>query len=148
MSIIGASGSGKSTLLHLLAGLDKTDSGELIVSQIDLSTISEMHADLYRRAIVGLIFQRFNLIDCILVYDNVCLPAGLNRNFHGPYIQQLLNVLGIAQKSEKLPHQLSGREQQRVAIARALSHKPQLLLADEPTGNLDSKNSALMANFI
>jgi putative ABC transport system ATP-binding protein len=148
MSIQGASGSGKSTLLHLLAGLDKPDSGELIVRQINLTAMSETQADLYRRATVGLIFQRFNLIDCISVYDNVCLPARLNHNFEPLYIQQLLKDLGIAQHSKKLPHQLSGGEQQRVAIARALSHKPQLLLADEPTGNLDAKNSALVANLL
>lgn len=148
ISIQGESGSGKSTLLHLLAGLDKPDSGQLRVNQLDLTSISETQADHYRRSTVGLIFQRFNLVDCLSVYDNVCLPARLNHNLDPGYIEQLLHELGIAQHSKKLPHQLSGGEQQRVAIARALSHKPALLLADEPTGNLDAKNSEKVANLL
>ncbi|MFQ3196488.1 MAG: putative ABC transport system ATP-binding protein [Paraglaciecola sp.] len=148
MSIQGESGSGKSTLLHLLAGLDKPDSGQLRVNQQDLTTIGETQADRYRRSTVGLIFQRFNLVDCLSVYDNLCLPARLNNNLDHDYIEKLLHELGIAQHSKKLPNQLSGGEQQRVAIARALSHKPALLLADEPTGNLDSKNSNKVANLL
>ncbi|WP_339769794.1 ABC transporter ATP-binding protein [uncultured Paraglaciecola sp.] len=148
MSIQGESGSGKSTLLHMLAGLDKPDSGQLSVNQLDLTTISERQADHYRRCTVGLIFQRFNLIDCLSVYDNLCLPARLNDNLDSAYIAQLLDALGIAQHSKKLPNQLSGGEQQRVAIARALSHKPALLLADEPTGNLDNKNSSKVATLL
>jgi putative ABC transport system ATP-binding protein len=148
MSIQGESGSGKSTLLHILAGLDKPGSGQLRVNQLDLTTIGERQADQYRRSTVGLIFQRFNLIDCLSVYDNLCLPARLNNNLDPGYIAQLLDELGIAQHSKKLPNQLSGGEQQRVAIARALSHKPALLLADEPTGNLDHKNSSKVAKLL
>lgn len=148
MSIQGESGSGKSTLLHMLAGLDKPDSGQLTVNQLDLTTIGERQADHYRRSTVGLIFQRFNLIDCLSVYDNLCLPARLNNNLDSGYIAQLLDALGIAQHSKKRPNQLSGGEQQRVAIARALSHKPALLLADEPTGNLDNKNSSKVAKLL
>lgn len=148
MSIQGESGSGKSTLLHLLAGLDKPDSGQLRVNQLDLTSVGERQADHFRRSTVGLIFQRFNLVDCLSVYDNLCLPARLNNNLDSDYIQQLLDELGIAQHCKKLPNQLSGGEQQRVAIARALSHKPALLLADEPTGNLDNKNSGIVANLL
>lgn len=148
MSIQGESGSGKSTLLHMLAGLDKPGSGQLRVNQQDLTTMGERQADDYRRSTVGLIFQRFNLIDCLTVYDNLCLPARLNNNLDSGYIAQLLDELGIAQHSKKLPNQLSGGEQQRVAIARALSHKPALLLADEPTGNLDHKNSSKVAKLL
>ncbi len=154
ISIQGASGSGKSTLLHLLAALDKPDAGSIELSNAklnsdsDITQFSEKQADNYRRFQVGLIFQKFNLIDCISVMENVMLPAKISGKIHAEYIQELLHSLGIEQHVNKLPNQLSGGEQQRVAIARGLAHKPPLLLADEPTGNLDSKNSDLVSQLL
>jgi putative ABC transport system ATP-binding protein len=162
ISIQGASGSGKSTLLHLLAALDKPDCGEILLthpqdqlqnkhSQVrdeDITQFTERQADEYRQFQVGLIFQKFNLIDCITVMENIMLPAKITGKVEHEYIQKLLNVLGIQSHINKLPNQLSGGEQQRVAIARGLSHQPPLLLADEPTGNLDSKNSDLVSQLL
>jgi len=153
ISIQGASGSGKSTLLHLLAALDKPDSGEILLtnSQVgseDITQFTERQADEYRQFQVGLIFQKFNLIDCITVMENIMLPAKITGKVEHEYIQELLNALGIRRHINKLPHQLSGGEQQRVAIARGLSHQPPVLLADEPTGNLDSKNSDLVSQLL
>ena len=155
ISIQGASGSGKSTLLHLLAALDKPDSGEILLNNSqqpnqgnDITHFTEKQADAYRQFRVGLIFQKFNLIDCITVMENVMLPAKITGNVRGEYIQELLDALDIHRHINKLPSQLSGGEQQRVAIARGLSHQPPLLLADEPTGNLDSKNSHLVSHLL
>ncbi len=157
ISIQGASGSGKSTLLHLLAALDKPDSGKILLNnslgkpQIgyqDITQFTERQADQYRQFQVGLIFQKFNLIDCITVMENIMLPAKITGKVEHEYIQELLNALGIKSHINKLPNQLSGGEQQRVAIARGLSHQPPLLLADEPTGNLDSKNSDLVSQLL
>ncbi|MFQ3206240.1 MAG: putative ABC transport system ATP-binding protein [Glaciecola sp.] len=164
ISIQGASGSGKSTLLHLLAALDKPDSGEILFTgtenslhdkhknchqqHADITQFSEKQADRYRQFQVGLIFQKFNLIDCITVIENVMLPAKITGKVQDDYIQELLNSLDIHRHINKLPNQLSGGEQQRVAIARGLSHQPPLLLADEPTGNLDSKNSDLVSHLL
>jgi putative ABC transport system ATP-binding protein len=155
ISIQGASGSGKSTLLHLLAALDKPDSGEILFNNSqqlnhgnDITQFTEKQADVYRQFKVGLIFQKFNLIDCITVMENVMLPAKITGKVQGEYIQELLDALDIHRHINKLPSQLSGGEQQRVAIARGLSHQPPLLLADEPTGNLDSKNSDLVSHLL
>ncbi|MFT6330285.1 MAG: putative ABC transport system ATP-binding protein [Bermanella sp.] len=155
ISIQGASGSGKSTLLHLLAALDKPDSGEILLNNSqplnqgnDITQFTEKQADAYRQFRVGLIFQKFNLIDCITVMENVMLPAKITGKVQGEYIQELLDALDIHRHINKLPSQLSGGEQQRVAIARGLSHQPPLLLADEPTGNLDSKNSDLVSHLL
>lgn len=152
LSIQGESGSGKSTLLHLLATLDKPDSGEMFLQAstqvLDLVNLSESQADDYRKRQLGIIFQKYNLIDCISVDENLLLPAQLSQNLDHDYLQSLLSALGIERHKNKLPAQLSGGEQQRVAIARALAHKPQLVLADEPTGNLDSKNSALVSRLL
>ncbi len=152
VSIQGASGSGKSTLLHLLAALDKPDSGHIWLNEQDITQFTERQADHYRQQHIGIVFQKFNLIDCISVLDNVYLPAKINiQNGDTPndaYIKKLLTTLGIHQHIHKLPNQLSGGEQQRVAIARALAHKPKLLLADEPTGNLDSANSSIVSRLL
>jgi len=152
ISIQGASGSGKSTLLHLLAALDKPDSGEILLSNAngitDTTKFTERQADEYRQFQIGLIFQKFNLIDCITVMENINLPAKITNKGDNEYIKQLLNVLDIEKHLNKLPNQLSGGEQQRVAIARGLSHQPPLLLADEPTGNLDNKNSDLVSHLL
>ena len=164
ISIQGASGSGKSTLLHLLAALDKPDNGSILFSPTDLSDhnglsnkqnevfniaqLTEKKADEYRKYNVGIIFQKFNLIDCISVMDNIMLPAKITGNLDLEYVQELVETLGIQRHINKLPNQLSGGEQQRVAIARGLSHQPPLLLADEPTGNLDSKNSSRVSQLL
>ncbi|GAB5380340.1 MAG: ABC transporter ATP-binding protein [Aliiglaciecola sp.] len=141
ISITGASGSGKSTLLHLLAALDTPDSGSIIVDDLKLTELSTKQADEYRKHYLGFVFQRFNLIDCLSVWDNLCFSARLTKRFDEDYIDSLVQRLGIEDLKHKLPQTLSGGEQQRVAIARALAHKPKLILADEPTGNLDDKNS-------
>lgn len=152
ISIQGASGSGKSTLLHLLAALDKPDSGCIVLTNendsTDITQLNERQADKYRQFQVGLIFQKFNLIDCITVIENIMLPAKITGKTDTVYIQKLLQTLDIERHINKLPNQLSGGEQQRVAIARGLSHKPPLLLADEPTGNLDSKNSDIVSHLL
>lgn len=156
ISVRGASGCGKSTLLHLVGALDTPDSGEILLTKgnktVDIAKFTSAQADLFRQKDVGMIFQRFNLIDCISVEDNVCLPAKINLSKHQKldrnYIDTLLDSLGVLQHKHKLPNQLSGGEQQRVAIARALSHKPALLLADEPTGNLDEDNSTKVSQLL
>ena len=163
VSIRGASGSGKSTLLHLLAALDKPDEGQILLGGVlrpdtinnitnDITALSESQADNYRMSTIGIVFQRYNLIDVVSVLDNIYLPARLNAINGRPvdvgYIDTIIQALGVSKHINKLPNQLSGGEQQRVAIARALAHKPKLLLADEPTGNLDNKNSDLVSRLL
>ena len=163
VSIRGASGSGKSTLLHLLAALDKPDEGQILLSGVlssdttnnitnDITALSESQADNYRMSTIGIVFQRYNLIDVVSVLDNIYLPARLNAINGHPvdvgYIDTIIEALGVSKHINKLPNQLSGGEQQRVAIARALAHKPKLLLADEPTGNLDNKNSDIVSRLL
>jgi|TARA_B110000977_G_scaffold19529_1_gene23522 putative ABC transport system ATP-binding protein len=163
VSIRGASGSGKSTLLHLLAALDKPDEGQILLGGVlrsdttnnitnDITALSESQADNYRMSTIGIVFQRYNLIDVVSVLDNIYLPARLNAINGRPvdvgYIDTIIEALGVSKHINKLPNQLSGGEQQRVAIARALAHKPKLLLADEPTGNLDNKNSDLVSRLL
>jgi putative ABC transport system ATP-binding protein len=159
VSIRGASGSGKSTLLNLLAALDKPDEGQIMLSGVlrsdttnDITALSESQADNYRMSTIGIVFQRYNLIDVISVLDNIYLPARLNAINGRPvdvgYIDTIIEALGVSKHINKLPNQLSGGEQQRVAIARALAHKPKLLLADEPTGNLDNKNSDIVSRLL
>ena len=163
VSIRGASGSGKSTLLHLLAALDKPDEGQILLGGVlssdttnnitnDITALSESQADNYRMSTIGIVFQRYNLIDVVSVLDNIYLPARLNAIKGRPvdvgYIDTIIEALGVSKHINKLPNQLSGGEQQRVAIARALAHKPKLLLADEPTGNLDNKNSDIVSRLL
>jgi putative ABC transport system ATP-binding protein len=163
VSIRGASGSGKSTLLHLLAALDKPDEGQILLGGVlrsdttnnitnDITALSESQADNYRMSTIGIVFQRYNLIDVVSVLDNIYLPARLNAVNGRPvdvgYIDTIIEALGVSKHINKLPNQLSGGEQQRVAIARALAHKPKLLLADEPTGNLDNKNSDIVSRLL
>ena len=163
VSIRGASGSGKSTLLHLLAALDKPDEGQILLGGVlrsdttnnitnDITAFSESQADNYRMSKIGIVFQRYNLIDVVSVLDNIYLPARLNAINSRPvdvgYINTMIEALGVSKHINKLPNQLSGGEQQRVAIARALAHKPKLLLADEPTGNLDNKNSDIVSRLL
>jgi putative ABC transport system ATP-binding protein len=148
VAISGDSGSGKSTLLNILAALDTADQGEIEVAGLTLDTMSETQADQYRKKHLGIVFQQFNLIDCLSVWDNITFPARLNGLPIGKYHNDLLEQLGLGAHKHKLPVNLSGGEQQRVAIARALSHKPSLVFADEPTGNLDDNNSQLVSELL
>lgn len=140
VAIIGKSGSGKSTLLHLLGGLDYPTSGKVYIKGKDIFSMSEDELVVFRRQKIGFVFQAFNLVSSINVYENVVLPLGLDgKEPDEDYVNDILKTLGIEDKIENLPSALSGGQQQRVAIARALASKPDLILADEPTGNLDTK---------
>ena len=137
ISIIGASGSGKSTLLHILGGIDKASAGRVIVDNQDISSLSEEDLAKYRRRKVSLIFQFYNLIPILNVRENILLPSLLdNRKIDNNRVEELINILGLTEKKDKLPNQLSGGEQQRVSIARALMNDAKILLADEPTRKL------------
>lgn len=140
--IIGPSGSGKSTLLNCIAGLDSIASGEVILDGYDISKLSDDKLSKIRREEFGFIFQSYNLIPVINVYDNIILPVSVDgKKEDKEYINTLIKKLGISSQINKFPNELSGGQQQRVAIARALANKPSIILADEPTGNLDSKTS-------
>lgn len=140
VAIIGKSGSGKSTLLHLLGGLDYPTSGKVYIKEKDIFSMSEDELAVFRRQKIGFVFQAFNLVSSINVYENVVLPLGLDgKEPDEDYVNDILKTLGIEDKIENLPSALSGGQQQRVAIARTLASKPDLILADEPTGNLDTK---------
>lgn len=142
VSIMGKSGSGKSTLLHMIGGLDNPSSGTVIVDGINLATLNSKQLALFRRRKVGFIFQQYNLIPDLNVYDNIIFPLELDGvQVDEEFIQELLEKLNIANKQEMLPAMLSGGEQQRIAIIRALATKPAIILADEPTGNLDTATS-------
>lgn len=141
-AVVGTSGSGKSTLLHMLGGLDKPTEGEVWVDGKELSKMSDEELTIFRRRNIGFIFQDYNLVPMLNVMENIMLPVGLDgRRIDQGYIDQVIFVLGLESKLENLPNNLSGGQQQRVAIARALAAKPAIILADEPTGNLDSKTS-------
>ena len=142
VSIVGKSGSGKSTLLHMIGGLDTPSSGTVIVDGLNLETLNSEQLALFRRRKVGFIFQQYNLIPDLNVYDNIIFPLELDgTQIDKDFIQELLETLNISDKQEMLPAMLSGGEQQRVAIIRALATKPAIILADEPTGNLDTSTS-------
>lgn len=142
LAIVGMSGSGKSTLLHMLGGLDLPTSGKVFVDNKDISILKEDALCIFRRRKIGFVFQSYNLVPVLNVYENIVLPIELDGNtIDETYVQQVIQVLGLTGKENNLPNQLSGGQQQRVAIARALATKPAILLADEPTGNLDSKTS-------
>lgn len=142
VAIVGASGSGKSTLLHILGSVDQPTSGRVIIEGTDLSTLNQDQAAVFRRRKVGLVYQFYNLIPTLTARKNILMPLLLDRKkVDKDYFEQVITSLGIADKQEALPGQLSGGQQQRVAIARSLIYRPALLLADEPTGNLDRKNS-------
>ena len=140
--IIGASGSGKSTLLHILGSVEKPTKGKVLVDGIDVSSMSRTQAAIFRRRKVGLVYQFYNLIPTLTIQKNILMPLLLDKKkVNQEYFEQIVNSLGISDKLDFLPSQLSGGQQQRAAIARALIYRPALLLADEPTGNLDQKNS-------
>lgn len=142
LSIIGTSGSGKSTLLHMLGGLDNPTSGKVIIDDKDISGLKGDQLCIFRRRKIGFIFQSFNLVPSISVYDNIILPLQLDgKKVDKEFVDEVIETLGISKKLNVLPSKLSGGQQQRVAIARALASKPAIILADEPTGNLDSKTS-------
>ncbi|MCR5542943.1 MAG: ABC transporter ATP-binding protein [Eubacterium sp.] len=142
LSIIGTSGSGKSTLLHMLGGLDNPTEGKVIIDDKDISDLKGDELCIFRRRKIGFIFQSFNLVPSISVYDNIVLPLQLDgKKVDKEYIANVIETLGIEKKLKVLPSKLSGGQQQRVAIARALASKPAIILADEPTGNLDTKTS-------
>ena len=142
VAIVGTSGSGKSTLLHMLGGLDRPTSGSVVVDGRDLSTLKDEELTVFRRRKIGFVFQAYNLVPVLSVYENIVLPIQLDGGkLDAAYIDQVIGALGLKEKLNSLPSQLSGGQQQRVAIARALATKPAILLADEPTGTLDSKTS-------
>ena len=142
VAIMGASGSGKSTLLHILGGVDKPTEGKVIIDGTDLSRLNQTEAAIFRRRKVGLVYQFYNLIPTLTVRKNILMPLALDKKKpNQEYFEKVVNSLGIAKRLDSLPNQLSGGQQQRAAIARSLIYRPALLLADEPTGNLDQKNS-------
>ncbi len=143
VAIVGTSGSGKTSLLNLLGGLDYADSGEVIIGGQSLMNMKDEELTVFRRRNIGFIFQNYNLVSMLNVYKNVVLPIRLDGNKPDEvFVGKILTMLGLTEKKTNRPNQLSGGQQQRVAIARALASKPQIILADEPTGNLDSKTSA------
>lgn len=141
-AVVGTSGSGKSTLLHMLGGLDRPDEGKVYVDGKDIFSLKEEALTIFRRRKIGFVFQSYNLVPVLSVYENVALPVELDgKKVDRAFIEEILDTLGILQKARSLPGQLSGGQQQRAAIARALASRPSILLCDEPTGNLDSRTS-------
>ncbi|MDE7310176.1 MAG: ABC transporter ATP-binding protein [Eubacterium sp.] len=151
--IVGSSGSGKSTLLHLLGGLDTPTEGSIHIAGRELGRMDDTELTLFRRRQIGFVFQSFNLVPMLNVYENIVLPLDLDGSkIDHEFIREIVTMIGMEKKMQSMPNQLSGGEQQRVAIARALAAKPAILLADEPTGNLDSRTSqdvlGLLKNFV
>jgi putative ABC transport system ATP-binding protein len=142
VAIVGTSGSGKSTLLHMLGGLDRPTSGTVIVDGKEIFTLKDEELTIFRRRKIGFVFQNYNLVPVLNTYENIILPIGLDGNEPDKsHVDKIIGTLGLESKLNNLPNNLSGGQQQRVAIARALAAKPAIILADEPTGNLDSKTS-------
>lgn len=142
VSIIGTSGSGKSTLLNMLGGLDTPDSGDIVIRGKKIAKMSDEQLSIFRRRNIGFVFQNYNLVPILNVYQNVVLPIELDGNpVDKDYVGRIIRMLHLEEKLNNLPNNLSGGQQQRVAIARALASKPAIILADEPTGNLDSRTS-------
>lgn len=148
-ALIGKSGSGKSTLLHVLGGLDRPTEGTVLIDGTDLFSYSDEKMAIFRRRHMGFVFQQFNLLDEYNVYNNICMPLKLDgKSVDKTYFDEIVNMLGINKLIKKYPSELSGGEQQRAAIARAMISKPQLIFADEPTGNLDKKTSEETMNLL
>jgi putative ABC transport system ATP-binding protein len=142
LAVVGTSGSGKSTLLHMLGGLDRPTAGNVFVDGKDIFSLKEEALTIFRRRKIGFVFQAYNLVPTLNVYENIILPVELDgRKINKDFVNQIVETLGLAERLEALPSQLSGGQQQRVAIARALAATPAIILADEPTGNLDSRTS-------
>jgi len=149
VSVVGTSGSGKSTLLHMLSGLDRPTSGKVTVDGKEIIGMKDEELTIFRRRKIGFIFQSYNLVSFLNVYENIVLPVQLDGNEpDDDYIDQVVDMLGLKTKLDSLPNNLSGGQQQRVAIARALASKPAIILADEPTGNLDSRTSQDVMSLI
>lgn len=142
VAVVGTSGSGKSTLLHMLGGLDRPTDGTVIVDGKDIFRLKDEALTIFRRRKIGFVFQSYNLVPVLNVYENIVMPMELDgKKIDKAFVDQVVETLGLTQKVDALPNQLSGGQQQRVAIARALVAKPAIILADEPTGNLDSRTS-------
>ena len=142
VAVVGTSGSGKSTLLHMLGGLDRPTSGEVVVDGKNIFSLKDEELTIFRRRKIGFVFQNYNLVPVLNVYENIVLPIQLDGVLPDTeYVKQIIKTLGLENKLNNLPNNLSGGQQQRVAIARALAAKPAIILADEPTGNLDTKTS-------
>ena len=142
VAVVGTSGSGKSTLLHMLGGLDRPTSGAVLVDGSDIFSLKDEALTIFRRRKIGFVFQNYNLVPVLNVYENIVLPIQLDGGrVDEAYVNRIIETLGLEDKLQRLPNNLSGGQQQRVAIARALAAKPAIILADEPTGNLDSKIS-------
>ena len=140
LAIVGTSGSGKSTLLHMLGGLDRPTSGEVIIDGVPIFNLKDDELTIFRRRKIGFVFQAFNLVPMLNVYENIVLPMELDgEKVDKKFVEEIMDTLMLTKRHENLPNQLSGGQQQRVAIARALAFRPAIILADEPTGNLDSK---------
>ncbi len=149
VAIVGPSGSGKSTLLHILGGVDVPTNGKVIIDGEDIIQLNENKRAIFRRRKIGFIFQQYNLMPVLTAEENIMLPLLLdNKNADNSYLEDLLNLLGLKDRRRHLPSELSGGQMQRVAIGRALAYKPSIILADEPTGNLDSKNGHEIVNLL
>lgn len=149
VAVIGASGSGKSTLLHLLGGVDKPTSGKVYVDGVDIYNLSEKELAIFRRRKVGFIFQFYNLVPVLTAEENMRLPMLLdNKKINNKHFEELVDILGLDNRRHHLPNELSGGQQQRVSIGRALAYSPSIVLADEPTGNLDSKSSKEIVDLL
>ena len=148
-AVMGPSGSGKSTLMHCLAGLDTLTSGKVLLGEIDLSTLSDQQLTHVRRDRIGLVFQSFNLVPTLTALENITLPADLGRRrVEAAWLDEIVRTVGLGDRLHHRPSELSGGQQQRVAVARALAGRPELIFADEPTGNLDSRSGAEVLGFL